>query len=158
MPIRIGSGCASYPLCKRIVRSKSFHVRVKPKRKLPKIPVQTSGRVTSRNVVSPFAPRSRAASSTWRSYRFQTASMTRNENGIPQITFAPRAVYHRFGVYPMNFQRSWLPRLTRNAGVIRASIRMKKAITSPFSRQWRRKAMESMKPKIATSVPATRDR
>ena len=36
--------------------------------------------------------------------------MTRNANGIPQITFAPRAVYQRFGVYPMNFQRSWLPR------------------------------------------------
>ena len=59
---------------------------------------------------APFAPRSRAASSTWRSYRFQTASMTRNANGIPQMTLAPSAVYHRFGVYPMNFHRSWLPR------------------------------------------------
>ena len=49
------------------MRSKSFQVSVKPKRKLPKIPVQTSGSVTSRNVVGPFAPRSRAASSMWRS-------------------------------------------------------------------------------------------
>ncbi len=34
---------------------------------------------------------------------------------------------------------------------------MKKAITSPFRRQWRRKAIESEKPNTATSAPATSD-
>src|SRR6266446_2719952 len=71
------------------VRSKSFHVRVNPKRAAPKMPVQTRGSVTSRNVCARLAPRSRAASSMCSSYRFQTASMTRKPKGIPHTEFAP---------------------------------------------------------------------
>src|SRR6059058_421222 len=57
--------------------------------------------------------------------------MTRNENGIPQITFAPRAVFQRLGSAFMNFQSSWLPRPTRNA-------------------------IDSVKPRTATIAPAAR--
>ena len=82
--------------------------------------------------------------------------MTRNEKGIPQITFAPSAVYHRLGVSPMNRQRSWLPSPTRNAGVISASIRTKNATTSSRSRHRWRNAIESMNPNTATRAPPAR--
>src|SRR5439155_25187926 len=80
--------------------------------------------------------------------------MTRNENGIPQITFAPRAVFQRLGSAFMNFQSSWLPRPTRNAGVISASRITKNASACPRKR--RRNAIDSVKPRTATIAPAAR--
>src|SRR5439155_25369671 len=80
--------------------------------------------------------------------------MTRNENGIPQITFAPRAVFQRLGRALMNFQRSWLPSPTRKAGVISASKITKNASGEPRKRL--RNAIDSVKPSRATIAPAAR--
>src|SRR5712691_314462 len=80
--------------------------------------------------------------------------MTRNENGIPQITFAPRAVFQRLGSAPMNFQSSWLPSPTRKAGVISASMITKNAIGAPWNRL--RNAIDRVKPSTATIAPAAR--